>query len=163
MQRVHEDDLVAVRLARLIQPIEIDGGIGRYVYPLQEGEIDEQEMAFWERRDPNPATLVNEFMEEHYRRFEYAVRVLGRDAPRPGWKTDRGKYYELMRTLDTYDEVTELFGECTSCHSRKPGSQKLTAMGRRFPHLVEDMDGLKQLLDTEHPTSVEEIDPMNKE
>ena len=52
--------------------------------------------AFWDRRDPNPATLANEFMDEHYRRFEYAVRVLGRDAPRPGWKTDRGKYYIIL-------------------------------------------------------------------
>jgi len=41
---------VRVRLLYM-QPIEIDGGIGRYVYPLQEGEIDEQEMAFWERRE----------------------------------------------------------------------------------------------------------------
>lgn len=84
---------------------------------------------------------------------------------KPGSKllTDKGKYFELMRTLDTYEEVTELFGECTSCHSRKPGSTKLTAMGRRFAHLVEDMDGLKELLDTEHPTSVDEIDPMNQE
>lgn len=80
---------------------------------------------------------------------------------KPGSKllTDKGKYFELMRTLDTYDEVTELFGQCTSCHSRKPGSTKLTSMGRRFSHLVEDMDGLKTLLETEHPTSVEEIDP----
>ena len=84
---------------------------------------------------------------------------------KPGSKllTDKGKYFELMRTLDTYDEVTELFGQCTSCHSRKPGSLKLTAMGRRFSHLVEDMDGLKTLLETEHPTSVEEIDPINGE
>ena len=29
------------------QPLEIDGGIGRYVYPLQEGKIDEAMLAFW--------------------------------------------------------------------------------------------------------------------
>jgi Ca-activated chloride channel family protein len=39
-----------VRLVYL-QPIEIDSGVGRYVYPLEEGEIDENEMRFWERRD----------------------------------------------------------------------------------------------------------------
>jgi len=30
------------------QPLEIDGGIGRYVYPLQEGRIDEAMQAFWD-------------------------------------------------------------------------------------------------------------------
>ncbi|MFQ5791259.1 MAG: GWxTD domain-containing protein, partial [Acidobacteriota bacterium] len=52
--------------------------------------------AFWDRRDPNPATLENEFAKEHYRRLEYAIRVLGREAPRPGWRTDRGRYYILL-------------------------------------------------------------------
>jgi cytochrome c553 len=80
---------------------------------------------------------------------------------KPGSKllTDQGKYYELMRTLEGYEEVTEIFGKCTSCHVRKPGSLKLTDMGRRFAGLVEDMDGLRELLDKEHPTSIEEIDP----
>jgi cytochrome c553 len=80
---------------------------------------------------------------------------------KPGSKllTDQGKYYELMRTLEGYDEVTEIFGQCTSCHVRKPGSLKLTPMGRRFAGLVDDMDGLRDLLNKEHPTSIEEIDP----
>jgi Ca-activated chloride channel family protein len=30
------------------QPLEIDGGIGRYVYPLQEGRIDEAMQSFWD-------------------------------------------------------------------------------------------------------------------
>ena len=55
--------------------------------------------------------------------------------------------------------MTEIFGQCTSCHVRKPGSLKLTATGRRFAGLVDDMDGLKELLDREHPTSIEDIDP----
>ena len=38
-----------VRLVYL-QPIEIDGGIGRYVYPLEEGKVDEEMQAFWSRR-----------------------------------------------------------------------------------------------------------------
>jgi len=52
--------------------------------------------AFWDRRDPNPATLENEFAKEHYRRLEHAMRVLGREAPRAGWKTDRGKHYIIL-------------------------------------------------------------------
>jgi Ca-activated chloride channel family protein len=38
-----------VRLLYL-QPIEIDAGIGRYVYPLQEGEIDREVRSFWTRQ-----------------------------------------------------------------------------------------------------------------
>ncbi len=30
-----------------IQPTEIDTGIGRYVYPLEEGGVDEKKLAFW--------------------------------------------------------------------------------------------------------------------
>ncbi|MGD1990918.1 MAG: VIT and VWA domain-containing protein [Chromatiales bacterium] len=34
-----------------MQPAEIDTGIGRYVYPLEDGETDEQALAFW-NNDP---------------------------------------------------------------------------------------------------------------
>ena len=30
-----------------IQPAHVDTGIGRYVYPLEEGGVDEQKLAFW--------------------------------------------------------------------------------------------------------------------
>jgi len=30
-----------------IQPVEVDTGIGRYVYPLEEGGVDEMKLAFW--------------------------------------------------------------------------------------------------------------------
>lgn len=52
--------------------------------------------AFWENRDPTPGTEKNEFKEEHYRRFEYATKQYGRDTPRPGWQTDRGRVYILL-------------------------------------------------------------------
>ena len=73
---------------------------------------------------------------------------------KPGSKllTGKGKYYEVMRTLDGYDAVTRIFGECTSCHKKKPGSMKLTATGREFAELIGDMEGLKALLLMEHPT-----------
>ena len=35
-----------IRLA-YIQPAHVDTGIGRYVYPLEEGGVDEQQLAFW--------------------------------------------------------------------------------------------------------------------
>ena len=47
---------------------------------------------FWERRDPTPGTLENEFKEEHYRRIAYANEHFASDFL-PGWKTDRGMIY----------------------------------------------------------------------
>src|ERR1700747_287328 len=47
--------------------------------------------AFWQRRDPTPDTVENEFKEEHYRRIAYANEHFA--AGIPGWKTDRGRMY----------------------------------------------------------------------
>jgi len=52
--------------------------------------------AFWKQRDPTPGTPENEFKIEHYRRIAYADRYLGRDAPRPGWRTDRGRIHIIL-------------------------------------------------------------------
>jgi len=35
-----------IRLVYL-QPVQVDTGIGRYVYPLEEGGVDEEKLAFW--------------------------------------------------------------------------------------------------------------------
>lgn len=72
---------------------------------------------------------------------------------RPGSKrlTDRGKYYEKLRTLDGYDEVIAAFSECTACHVNKPGSKKLTDRGRAFQFAVRDMEGLRLWLRESHP------------
>jgi Ca-activated chloride channel family protein len=45
-----------IRLVYL-QPAHIDTGIGRYVYPLEEGGVDEQKLAFW---------TANEKVENHF-------------------------------------------------------------------------------------------------
>ena len=66
---------------------------------------------FWRRRDPNPATPVNEFRQEHYRRYEYANTYLGRDTFRDGWQTDRGRFYILLgepRDIQRFDGYAEL-------------------------------------------------------
>ncbi len=52
--------------------------------------------AFWKHRDPIPETEENEFKTEHYRRIEYANKYFGREAPKPGWKTDRGRVYIIL-------------------------------------------------------------------
>ncbi len=52
--------------------------------------------AFWKHRDPTPNSSENEFKTEHYRRINYANRYLGRQSPRPGWRTDRGRMYIIL-------------------------------------------------------------------
>jgi GWxTD domain-containing protein len=52
--------------------------------------------AFWRKRDENPATLENEYRDEHYKRLAYVNEFFGRDSPGPGWRTDRGRYYLLL-------------------------------------------------------------------
>jgi GWxTD domain-containing protein len=51
---------------------------------------------FWSVRDPDPATKVNEFFVEHYRRLEYANQKLSPETARPGFKTDRGRMYIIL-------------------------------------------------------------------
>lgn len=56
---------------------------------------------FWLRRDPTPDTEVNEYREEHYRRFQWANdRFGGRFA---GWKSDRGMAYVKFGAPDEKD------------------------------------------------------------
>ena len=62
--------------------------------------------AFWRRRDPNRATPVNEFRQEHYRRLDYANTYLGRETFREGWQTDRGRFYIILgepREIQRFD------------------------------------------------------------
>lgn len=46
---------------------------------------------FWQRRDPDPDTEVNEFREQYYERFAYANEHFASGIP--GWQTDRGRIY----------------------------------------------------------------------
>jgi GWxTD domain-containing protein len=57
--------------------------------------------AFWQRRDPTPDTVENEFKEEHYRRIAYANEHYA--AGIPGWKTDRGRIYIMYGPADQID------------------------------------------------------------
>jgi GWxTD domain-containing protein len=56
---------------------------------------------FWQRRNPNPDSLENEFREEHYRRIQYANDHYA--AGKPGWKTDRGRIYIMWGAADSID------------------------------------------------------------
>jgi GWxTD domain-containing protein len=61
-------------------------------------ERDQFIEAFWQRRDPTPDTIENEFKEEHYRRIAYANEHF--PAGIPGWKTDRGRIYIVYGPAD---------------------------------------------------------------
>src|SRR5713101_8643081 len=66
---------------------------------LQTNEEREQFIeAFWQRRDPTPDTVENEFKEEHYRRIAYANERFASGIP--GWKTDRGRIYIIWGPAD---------------------------------------------------------------
>ncbi len=54
-------------------------------------ERDQFIESFWQRRDPTPDTVENEFKEDHYARIAYANEHFA--AGIPGWKTDRGRIY----------------------------------------------------------------------
>ncbi len=72
---------------------------------------------------------------------------------KPGSKllTDKGKYFELMRSLDGYEDLEKAFSGCTDCHVKKPGSKKLTREGKKFSSSIKDMEGLREWLKTAHP------------
>ena len=66
---------------------------------LQTNEEREQFIeAFWQRRDPTPDTVENEFKEEHYRRIAYANERFSSGIP--GWRTDRGRIYIIWGPPD---------------------------------------------------------------
>ncbi len=57
--------------------------------------IDNEKQAlleFWKKRDPNPATPLNEFREEYFSRIQYAKDRYS-SGHAEGWQTDRGHTY----------------------------------------------------------------------
>jgi GWxTD domain-containing protein len=56
---------------------------------------------FWEKRDPDRSTEMNEFKDEFYRRVDYASKRFIEGIP--GWKTDRGRMYIYFGPADKTD------------------------------------------------------------
>src|SRR6476646_6708865 len=84
-------------------------------------ERDQFIEGFWQRRDPTPDTVENEFKEEHYARIAYANEHFA--AGIPGWKSDRGRMYIMYGKPDEieshpsggqYDRPMEEGGGSTS-------------------------------------------------
>ncbi|MGM0466766.1 MAG: GWxTD domain-containing protein [Acidobacteriota bacterium] len=75
-------------------------------------ERDQFIKAFWKHRDPTLNTEENEYKKEHFRRIEYANQYFGREIPKPGWRTDRGRIYIILGEPDdiqTFDAKRELY------------------------------------------------------
>src|SRR5437773_9728984 len=86
-------------------------------------ERDQFIEGFWQRRDPTPDTVENEFKDEHYRRIEYANEHF--PAGIPGWKADRGRIYIMYGPADeveshpsggTYERPMDEGGGSTSTY-----------------------------------------------
>ncbi len=62
---------VRVRLS-YIQPAKLDTGIGRFVYPLEEGTVDEQKLSFWTANE----TVTGKFSFDLDLKVDYPVEAL---------------------------------------------------------------------------------------
>ena len=82
-------------------------------------ERDQFIEAFWQRRDPTPDTIENEFKEEHYRRIAYANEHFA--AGIPGWKSDRGRMYIMYGPADEIESHPS--GGSTSAPWKRAGGQ----------------------------------------
>jgi GWxTD domain-containing protein len=90
---------------------------------LQTNEEREQFIeAFWQRRDPTPDTVENEFKEEHYRRIAYANERFSSGIP--GWRTDRGRMYIMWGPADQTESHTQ--GEIYNRPMSEGGGQTTT-------------------------------------
>jgi GWxTD domain-containing protein len=63
--------------------------------------------AFWEIRDPDPATEENEFRDEVETRFEF-INSHFREANRDGWDTARGMIYLVLGPPSSQREISAL-------------------------------------------------------
>ncbi len=75
---------------------------------------------FWQRRDPTPGTVENEFREEHYRRIAEANRKFTTAAGVLGWKTDRG------RALIMWGKPDEIESHPSGGQYARPGGGNVT-------------------------------------
>ncbi len=52
--------------------------------------------SFWDARNPNPGSEINDYKEEHYRRLAYANQFFGNIKAQDGWRTDQGHIYIVL-------------------------------------------------------------------
>lgn len=93
------------------------------------------------------------FASEEVAKQEGLVCTVCHDKPGSKLLTDRGKYFEVMRGMDGFDDIEASFQSCTYCHRRRPGSLKLTKTGDQFLTLAGDMAGLLEWMRGRHPAA----------
>jgi GWxTD domain-containing protein len=67
---------------------------------------------FWDQRDPTPGTDKNEMKEEYLKRFRYVNQHFHIGAGRPGWLTDRGRFYMILgkpANIEPFDNMKEVY------------------------------------------------------
>src|SRR5580692_3873187 len=131
---------------------------------LQTNEEREQFMeAFWQRRDPTPDTVENEFKEEHYRRIAYANERFS--SGKPGWMTDRGRTYIIWGPPDQLEYHNQ--GEPYNRPMSEGGGQTVTYAYEDWTY--RNMEGIGQniVLEFVDPTGTGEfhmtMDPGEKD
>ncbi|KPJ49457.1 MAG: hypothetical protein AMJ41_02970 [candidate division Zixibacteria bacterium DG_27] len=69
---------------------------------------------FWEAKDPDPSTALNEFKIQHYARWDYAnerfSRFKGEGEEPEGWKTDRGRVFIIYGPPDEVERFPSDLG-----------------------------------------------------
>ncbi len=79
---------------------------------LPEGDREAFVEDFWKRRDPTPATEVNEFKAEYFNRIGQATHLFSGGGA-PGWLQDRGRIYITLGPPDhreTYPRGITYYG-----------------------------------------------------
>jgi GWxTD domain-containing protein len=95
---------------------------------------------FWQRRDPTPGTLENEFKEEHYRRIAYSNENYTDKNGLPGWKTDMGRVYI------TYGPPDEKFSHLGAKPPFEQWQYKyIEGIGRNIMIEFREQDGLMRM------------------
>ncbi len=92
----------------IIQPEEKDV----FLQLANDRERDIFIQTFWKQRDPTSGTPVNEYREEHIKRFDYANEYYRRSSPREGWMTDMGRFYIILGSpvsIERFDNQKGLY------------------------------------------------------
>ncbi|MGA1871185.1 MAG: VIT domain-containing protein [bacterium] len=98
---VRAQDETRVRLV-YYQPLEIDLNIGRFVYPLQEGGVDDERIAFWSVDDAVKEslcfhlTLKSAFPVKDIRIPNYQNQAVINKVSSDDEATDEGEIYEVL-------------------------------------------------------------------
>jgi GWxTD domain-containing protein len=131
---------------------------------LQNNEEREEFIeAFWQRRDPTPDTVENEFKEEHYRRIAYSNERFS--SGKPGWMTDRGRTYIIWGPPDQLEYHNQ--GEPYNRPMSEGGGQTVTYAYEDWTYRYMEGIGQNIVIEFVDPTGTGEfhmtMDPGEKD